>query len=92
MALREIRHHQKSMELLVRSCPSSGWSHKSLRTSRPTTFQSSTMALQEASEPYLVHLLEDTNLCTIHAKRVTIMPKDIQLIHRIRGTSSHQVR
>ncbi|KAK5601553.1 hypothetical protein CRENBAI_024122 [Crenichthys baileyi] len=85
MALREIRHYQKSMELLVRSLPSSSWSDKSLRTSRPTTFQSSTMALQEASEPYLVPPLEDTNLCTIHAKRVTIMPKDIQLAHRIRA-------
>ena len=40
---------------------------------------------QEASEAYLVGLFEDTNLCAIHAKRVTIMPKDIQLAHRIRG-------
>lgn len=43
------------------------------------------MALQEASEAYLVGLFEDTNLCAIHAKRVTIMPKDIQLARRIRG-------
>ena len=43
-------------------------------------FQASAiMALQEASEAYLVALFEDTNLCTIHAKRVTIQPKDIQL-------------
>ena len=49
-------------------------------------FQSSAvMALQEASEAYLVGLFEDTNLCAIHAKRVTIMPKDIQLTRRIRG-------
>ena len=40
---------------------------------------------QEASEAYLVGLFEDTNLCAIHAKRVTIMPKDIQLARRIRG-------
>ncbi|OTF79118.1 histone H3-like protein [Euroglyphus maynei] len=39
----------------------------------------------EASEAYLVGLFEDTNLCAIHAKRVTIMPKDIQLARRIRG-------
>ncbi|GLD47575.1 uncharacterized protein AKAME5_002719200 [Lates japonicus] len=46
-------------------------------------FQSSAvMALQEASEAYLVGLFEDTNLCAIHAKRVTIMPKDIQLARR----------
>ena len=43
------------------------------------------IALQEAAEAYLVSLFEDTNLCGIHAKRVTIMPKDIQLATRIRG-------
>jgi len=49
-------------------------------------FQSSAIAaLQEAAEAYLVGLFEDTNLCAIHAKRVTIMPKDIQLARRIRG-------
>ena len=42
-------------------------------------------ALQEAAEAYLVGLFEDTNLCAIHAKRVTIMPKDIQLARRIHG-------
>jgi histone H3 len=42
-------------------------------------------ALQESAEAYLVGLFEDTNLCCIHAKRVTIMPKDIQLARRIRG-------
>jgi histone H3 len=45
----------------------------------------SSFLLQEASEAYLVGLFEDTNLCAIHAKRVTIMPKDIQLARRIRG-------
>lgn len=43
------------------------------------------LALQEAAEAYLVHLFEDTNLCAVHAKRVTIMQKDIQLARRIRG-------
>ena len=51
---------------------------KSPRISRPTN-------LQEAAEAYLVGLFEDTNLCAIHAKRATIMPKDIQLARRIRG-------
>eukprot|EP00069_Balaena_mysticetus_P018321 bmy_11215T0 len=65
---------------------------KAARKSAPATggtdlrFQSSAvMALQEACEAYLVGLFEDTNLCAIHAKRVTIMPKDIQLARRIRG-------
>ena len=49
-------------------------------------FQSqAVLALQEAAEAYLVGLFEDTNLCAIHAKRVTIMPKDMQLARRIRG-------
>jgi histone H3 len=43
------------------------------------------LALQEASNSYLVGLYEDTNLCAIHAKRVTIMPKDMKLMHRIWG-------
>ena len=43
------------------------------------------LALQESAEAYLVGLLEDSNLCAIHAKRVTIMPKDMQLAWRIRG-------
>ena len=52
-------------------------------------FQSTAiLALQEASEAYLVGLFEDTNLCAIHAKRVTIMPKDMQLARRIRGERS----
>ena len=42
-------------------------------------------ALQHASEAFIVGLFEDTNLAAIHAKRVTIMPKDIQLAQRIRG-------
>jgi histone H3 len=49
---------------------------------------SAVLALQESAEAYLVGLFEDTNLCAIHAKRVTIMPKDIQLARRIRGERS----
>ena len=45
----------------------------------------SLLAIQEATEDFLVHLFEDCNLCAIHAKRVTIMPKDLQLARRIRG-------
>ena len=46
------------------------------------------LALQEAAEAYLVGLFEDTQLCAIHARRVTIMPKDMQLARRIRGERS----
>jgi histone H3 len=49
-------------------------------------FQSTAiLALQEATEAYVIGLFEDTNLCAIHCKRVTIMPKDIALALRIRG-------
>ena len=70
------------------SCPSSVWFMHEIAQDFKTDlhFQSSAVAiLQEASEAYLVGLFEDTNLCAIHAKRVTIMPKDIQLARRIRG-------
>jgi len=56
------------------------------QNAREFRFQSTAvLALQEASEAYLVGVFEDTNLCAIHAKRVTIMPKDMQLARRIRG-------
>ena len=42
-------------------------------------------AIRQAAEDYLVRLFEDANLCCIHAKRVTLMPKDMQLALRIRG-------
>ncbi|KAH8235835.1 hypothetical protein KR032_008685 [Drosophila birchii] len=54
-------------------------------SSKNSEFVFTNFFLQEASEAYLVGLFEDTNLCAIHAKRVTIMPKDIQLARRIRG-------
>lgn len=43
------------------------------------------MALAHAAEAYLVGLFEDTNLCAIHAKRVTIMSRDLALARRMRG-------
>ena len=46
---------------------------------------SAVLALQEAGEAFLVGLLEQANICAIHAKQVTIMPKDIQLTCRFRG-------
>uniref|UniRef100_A0A3P8U9L3 Core Histone H2A/H2B/H3 domain-containing protein n=1 Tax=Amphiprion percula TaxID=161767 RepID=A0A3P8U9L3_AMPPE len=75
-ALREVRRYQKSTELLIRKPPFQ-------RLVREIS--SAVMPLQEVSEAYLVGLFEDTDLCAIHAKRVTIMPKDIQLARRIRG-------
>jgi histone H3 len=87
VALREIRRYQKSTELLIRKVPFCRLVREIAQDFKTDLrFQSGAiMALQEASEAYLVHLMEDTNLCAIHAKRVTIMPKDLQLARRIRG-------
>ena len=87
VALREIRKFQKSTELLIRKLPFQRLVREIAQDFKTDLrFQSNAvLALQEASEAYLVGLFEDTNLCAIHAKRVTIMPKDIQLARRIRG-------
>jgi histone H3 len=87
VALREIRQYQKSTELLMRRLPFQRIVREIAQDCKADLrFQSSAMlALQEAAEAYLVGLFEDTNLCAIHAKRVTIMPKDIQLARRLRG-------
>lgn len=90
VALREIRRYQKSAELLIRKLPFQRLVREIAADvsvhSNGLRFQASAVAaLQEAAEAYLVSLFEDTNLCAIHAKRVTIMPKDVQLARRIRG-------
>ena len=91
VALQEIRQYQKSTELLIRKLPFQRLVRELAQDLGKINirFQSGAiMALQEASEAYLVGLLEDTNLCTVHAKRVTIMTKDIQLVRQIRGERS----
>lgn len=90
VALREIRKYQKSTELLVRKLPFQRLVREIAQEFKTDLrFQSSAvLALQEAAEAYLVGLFEDTNLCAIHAKRVTIMPRDMQLARRIRGERS----
>lgn len=87
VALREIRKYQKSTELLIRKLPFqrlvrelSEYFGKDIRFQSPAL-----LALQEATEAYMVGLFEDANLCAIHDHRVTVMPRDIQLARRIRG-------
>jgi histone H3 len=87
VALKEIRKYQKTTEPLMRRLPFQRLVREiaddlgeSLR------FQTTALLmLQEAAEAYLVGLFEDGHLCAIHARRVTIMPKDLQLARRIRG-------
>ena len=87
LALQEIRHYQKCTNLLIRKLPFQRLIRELMQKFKvDVRFRSSTlMALQEAAEAYLVRLFEDMNLCAIHVKWVTIMPKDIQLARRIRG-------
>lgn len=89
-ALREIRQYQKSTDLLIRRLPFQRLVKEISQDFKPDVrFQSSALeALQEAAESHLISIFEDTNLCAIHAKRVTIMPKDMALARRIRGELS----
>ena len=87
VALHEIRRYQKSTELLIRKLPFQHLVREIAQDIKiDLRFQSAAiMALQKSLEAYLVGLFEDSNLCAIHAKQVTIMPKDIQLARHIRG-------
>ena len=85
VALREIRHYQKSTELLCQKLPVSRLIREIMQDfKRDLHFQASAIAaLHEAMEDYIVKLFEDTVLCCIHARHVTIMPKDMQLARHI---------
>lgn len=87
VALREIRKFQKSTDLLLAKLPFQRLVREITQDYKvDLRFQSTAiMALQEAAEAYLVGFFEHTNLCAIHSKRVTIMPKDMQLVRRIRN-------
>lgn len=88
VALREIRRYQKTTELLIRRLPFSRLVREISNQVSPEPFRWSAnafIALQEATEAVLVGLFDDANLCAIHAKRITIQPKDIKLARRIRG-------
>ena len=93
VALREIRRYQKTTDLLIRKAPFQRLVRELLDDVQATIevercTGSSILALQEAAKAHLVGVKEDTNLVALHAKRVTIMPKDIQLARRIRGDSA----
>ena len=87
VALREIRRYQKSTDLLIRKLPFQRLVRQIAKEfNKELRFQSTAiLALQEAAEGYLVGLFEDSQLCALHAKRVTIRVCDIKLARRIRG-------
>lgn len=91
-ALKEIRHFQKTTNLLIRKLPFSRVVREiAMEVVGPSQTlmwkATAIMALQEAAEAYLVLLFEDALLCAVHAKRVTVTPKDIWLAQRLRGGS-----
>ena len=85
--LMEICRYQKSTELLIRKLPFQRLIREVTQDFKVNLrFQSSAiMALQQVAEAFLVGLFKDTNLCAIHAKQATIIPKDIQLAQCIHG-------
>lgn len=90
VALREIRHYQKTVHFLIHPLPFARLVREVAAQFSDTVSRwtaEALVALQEATEDHLVHLFEDTNLCAIHAKRVTIMTKDMQLARRLRGST-----
>lgn len=86
-ALREIRRYQKSTDLLIKKMPFQRLVRDVAQEFKSDLrFQTSAvLAIQEAAEAYLTGLFQDTNLCAIHARRVTIQPRDMQLARRLRG-------
>jgi histone H3 len=95
VAIREIRRYQRGTDLLLRKMPfqrivrdiTLGFAKSDMR------YRASALeALQHSAEAYIVGVFEDTQLCAIHAKRVTIMVRDIQLARRIRGDKYHNER
>ena len=89
VALRQIRHFQKSTELLLRKSPFARLVREIAQDHYlpgDLMWQSTAIqALQEAAEAYLVGLFEDTNIVAINARRVTIFPRDMHVVRRIRG-------
>lgn len=87
VAMREIKKYQKSTELLIRKLPFMRLLRETISdlNKECRVQKSAALAMQEASEAFAIGVLEDSNLCAIHARRVTVMPRDIQLARRIRG-------
>jgi histone H3 len=86
IALREIRKFQKTTELLIKRLPFQRLVKEIINGFTSSEFRCQSLAinaLQEAAEAFMVNLFENANLCAIHAKRITIMPKDIHLARRI---------
>jgi histone H3/H4 len=88
VALREIRHFQKTTHFLIKRAPFARLVREtvaSVTASKLRIGSSALQAIQEATEAYMISLLSDTNMCALHARRVTAMPRDMQLAKKLRG-------
>lgn len=87
VALREIRKYQNSVEMLIRKAPFQRLVREVMQQTKDSLrmSRSSVEAIQEATESYMTSLFADANLCTLHAKRVTLMGSDLKLARRLRG-------
>ena len=87
VALREVRKYQKTTEHLIRKAPFVRLIRECLFKTKESIRLSANAceAIQDATESYMTGLLSDANLCTLHAKRVTLMPRDLKLARRLRG-------
>lgn len=85
VALREIRRYQKSTDLVIGKPSFKRLVREILQNFNLLIRKDAVIALQQATEDYLVEILRETNLCAIKAKRVTIMPDDLKFVRRIRG-------
>ncbi|XRB23526.1 histone H3 [Pseudoscourfieldia marina] len=93
VALREIRKYQRSVDLLFRKLPFAKLCKEISNTYNLDGMRwtgEALLAMQHATEGVMVSLFEDINLCAIHAKRVTIQPRDLQLARRVRGGGGEQ--
>lgn len=85
LALKEIRKYQKSTDLLIRKRPFQRLVRHLVSFSTELRFQAAALVIfQEAAENFLVSLMEDANRCAAHAKRVTLLPRDIVLIYKLK--------
>lgn len=85
IALREIRKYQKSTDLLIRKRPFQRLVRQLTSFNDSLRFQSAALVIfQEAAENFLTCLLEDAYRCAVHAKRVTLLPRDIVLVYKIK--------
>ncbi|CAJ0851650.1 7494_t:CDS:2, partial [Entrophospora sp. SA101] len=94
VALQEIRKYQRNTNLLLKKLPFSRVVREIAMELFPCDSQvgfkwqsSAILALQEATEAYMVYVFEDANSCALHAKRVTLMKKDMELANRLRGAA-----